>query len=193
MDKTKLSEIFTKIKEYKKIIIFPHARPDGDCIGTSFGLKNIIETSWPDKTVIVAGETSDFTSFLGRPETLKDEDFKGALAISVDTANNVGIGNTTPAYKLDVAGNVYAGNNSFLLSTYNSVGLSQFIGKEYIGRIIAGMEIENTTLGGNWSQKINFNTNFTSFGLNQEQPYGIEYRQPCSSTLKIYQFLKVHI
>jgi len=32
-------------------------------------------------------------------------------------------------------------------------------------------------------QKINFNTNFTSFGLNQEQPYGIEYRQPCSSTL----------
>ena len=87
MDKTKLLEIFNKIKDYNKIIIFPHARPDGDCIGTSFGLKNIIETSWPDKTVIVAGETSDFTSFLGRPETLKDEDFKGALAISVDTAN----------------------------------------------------------------------------------------------------------
>lgn len=32
-------------------------------------------------------------------------------------------------------------------------------------------------------QKINFNTNLTSFGLNQEQPYGIEYRKPCSSTL----------
>ena len=85
--------------------------------------------------------------------------------ISVDTANNVGIGNTTPAYKLDVAGNVYAGNNSFLLSTYNSVGLSQFFGKEYIGRIIAGMEIENTTLGGNWSQKINFNTHY--YGISE--------------------------
>ena len=32
-------------------------------------------------------------------------------------------------------------------------------------------------------QKINFNTNLTSFDLNQEQPYGIEYRKPCSSTL----------
>ena len=32
-------------------------------------------------------------------------------------------------------------------------------------------------------QKINFNTNLTSFDLNQEQPYGIEYRKLCSSTL----------
>lgn len=32
-------------------------------------------------------------------------------------------------------------------------------------------------------QKISFTTNLISFGLDQEQPYGIEYRKPCSSTL----------
>ena len=71
---------------------------------------------------------------------------------------NVGIGTDTPAYKLDVNGTVYAGNNSFLLSTYNATASSQYFGKEYSGRIIAGMEIENTTLGGNYSQKLHFRT-----------------------------------
>ena len=87
MDKTVLHEIFETIKAYKKVIIFPHARPDGDAIGTSFGLQNIIATSWPDKDVKVVGETSDFTNFIGVPETLEDADFEGALAIAVDTAN----------------------------------------------------------------------------------------------------------
>lgn len=32
-------------------------------------------------------------------------------------------------------------------------------------------------------EKINFNTSLTSFVLNQEQPFGIEYRKKCSSTL----------
>lgn len=87
MDKQKLSDIFTKIKDFKKIIIFPHARPDGDCVGSSFGLKNIIETTWPNKEVIVAGESSVFTSYIGEPIELQDGDYKGALGISLDTAN----------------------------------------------------------------------------------------------------------
>lgn len=87
MDKQKLNDIFNLIKDFNKIIIFPHARPDGDCIGSSFGLKNIIETTWPNKEVIVAGESSVFTSFLGVPKQLHDTDFKGALGISLDTAN----------------------------------------------------------------------------------------------------------
>jgi phosphoesterase RecJ-like protein len=92
MDKTKLLEIYNKIVEYQKILIFPHARPDGDCIGTSFGLKGIISASFPDKDVRVVGEGSDFTSYIGTPEVLEDAEFKGALAISVDTANEERIG-----------------------------------------------------------------------------------------------------
>lgn len=87
MDKKLLVEIYEKIEEYQKVIIFPHARPDGDCIGSSFGLKDIIETTWPEKEVHVSGETSDFTSYIGVPETLDDDAYKGALAIVLDTAN----------------------------------------------------------------------------------------------------------
>lgn len=87
MNKEKLTQIHTKIKEYDKIIILPHARPDGDCIGTAFGLKDIITTSFPKKTVYVSGEESDFTRFIGKTDTLEDDDFKNALVIAVDTAN----------------------------------------------------------------------------------------------------------
>ena len=87
MDKEKLLQIHNKIVEYQKIIIFPHARPDGDCIGSSFGLKNIIETTFPEKEVHVAGEGSLFTSFIDTPEQLEDHVFEGALGIALDTAN----------------------------------------------------------------------------------------------------------
>ncbi len=87
MNQEKLTEIYNKIKAYQKIIILPHARPDGDCMGTAFGLKDIIEQSFKDKTVFVSGEEADFTKFIGRVDTLEDEDFKGALVISVDTGN----------------------------------------------------------------------------------------------------------
>jgi len=88
LNQNKLEQIFESIKEYNKIIIFPHARPDGDCIGTSFGLKDIISTTWPKKEVHVAGETSVFTKFIDVPEQLEDDQFEGALAILVDTANS---------------------------------------------------------------------------------------------------------
>ena len=34
-----IKKIYKKIKEYDKIIIFGHKRPDGDCYGAQFGLK----------------------------------------------------------------------------------------------------------------------------------------------------------
>ncbi len=88
MNKEKLREIKEAIEEFNRIIIFPHGRPDGDCIGTSFGLKNIINETWPNKEVYVSGESSLFTGFIGTPELVADELLEDALAISVDTANS---------------------------------------------------------------------------------------------------------
>ena len=88
MDKIRLIEIYNKIEEYDKIIIGVHKRPDGDCLGTAYGLKNIIKTTWPDKIVSVAAEKVKYLKFLGKPNELKDEDFEGALFISVDTAGS---------------------------------------------------------------------------------------------------------
>ncbi|MCR5647295.1 MAG: DHH family phosphoesterase, partial [Acholeplasmatales bacterium] len=41
--------ILSKIKEYNKILIFGHVRPDGDCIGSQYGLARIIKETYPNK------------------------------------------------------------------------------------------------------------------------------------------------
>mgnify|MGYP000863000882 FL=1 len=81
-----MQRILNKIKAYHTIIIHGHKRPDGDCYGAQFGLKNIITSSFPDKKVYVVGETSDFVDFIGKMDQIPDETYQGALSIVVDTA-----------------------------------------------------------------------------------------------------------
>ncbi len=78
--------ILDKIREYKKIIIHMHMRPDGDCYGAGFGLKEIIRESFPEKEVYVVGETAEYVKFLGDVDTIPDETYEKALSIVVDTA-----------------------------------------------------------------------------------------------------------
>jgi bifunctional oligoribonuclease and PAP phosphatase NrnA len=82
----KMERILNKIKEYNTIIIHGHKRPDGDCYGSQFGLKNLIQTSFPDKKVYVVGERSAFVDFIGQLDIISDETYRGALSIVVDTA-----------------------------------------------------------------------------------------------------------
>ncbi len=79
--------ILKKIKEYNRIIIFGHERPDGDCIGSQYGLYYILKESFPNKEVYVSGEVSDYVSFIGKPTMVDDSLFKGSLGICVDCAN----------------------------------------------------------------------------------------------------------
>jgi len=81
-----LNDILRKIKMYNKIIIHGHQRPDGDCYGAQFGLKDVIKTTFPKKEVYVVGETSDYVSFVGTPDIIEDSKYEGALSIVVDTA-----------------------------------------------------------------------------------------------------------
>lgn len=87
MNKNTLRAIHDKIEEYKTIIILPHGRPDGDCIGTAMGLKDMLVNTYPEKSVYVSGEETDYVKFLGRTDTVSDEMFKDALVIAVDTAS----------------------------------------------------------------------------------------------------------
>ena len=43
--------IFDKIKAYDRILIFRHKRVDGDCVGSTKGMKEIIRASFPEKDV----------------------------------------------------------------------------------------------------------------------------------------------
>ena len=44
-------KILDKIKEYDKIIIFRHFRPDGDAIGSTKGLARILRLTYPEKKI----------------------------------------------------------------------------------------------------------------------------------------------
>ncbi|MDD3126529.1 MAG: bifunctional oligoribonuclease/PAP phosphatase NrnA [Candidatus Izemoplasmatales bacterium] len=78
--------ILEKILEYPKIIIHMHMRPDGDCYGAGFGLKYILEESFPNKAIYIIGETADYLKFVGEVDTITDDVYQGALSIVVDTA-----------------------------------------------------------------------------------------------------------
>jgi phosphoesterase RecJ-like protein len=80
--------IFDKILAFDKIIIHMHMRPDGDCYGAGFGLKHILQESFPQKTIYIVGETADYVKFLGDVDVIPDEAYQGALSIVVDTATH---------------------------------------------------------------------------------------------------------
>lgn len=83
-----MENILNKIKEFDKIILHGHTRPDGDCIGSQYGLYYLIKASFPEKKVIVTGETSDYVSFIGKPTLCDDSEFEAALSICLDCGNS---------------------------------------------------------------------------------------------------------
>lgn len=95
-----MKAILEKIKAYDRIMLFRHIRIDGDCVGSTKGLKAIIQATWPQKEVlIVDDETSDFLAFLGTDDgPVADEVYTDALGIVLDTATTDRISNQK--YKL---------------------------------------------------------------------------------------------
>lgn len=93
-------QILEKIIAFDKIIICRHVRPDGDCMGSTLGLREILRESFPEKKIYSIGyQTAEYLKFLPiEDEKLPEEEYKDALVIVVDTANSDRIDN--PYYKL---------------------------------------------------------------------------------------------
>ncbi|TMW71713.1 DHH family phosphoesterase [Alteribacter natronophilus] len=80
-------EIIELIHKHETIIIHRHVRPDPDAIGSQGGLREIIKATCPEKRVLVTGvEDSEF-DYLTPMDQVSDEDFRDALVIVCDTAN----------------------------------------------------------------------------------------------------------
>ena len=95
MNQTPMQWILEKIKDYNRIFIFRHFRNDGDCVGASMGLRQILRASFPEKEVyVIDAERSEYLAFLGScdPE-MEDAAYADALAIVVDTATTKRISN----------------------------------------------------------------------------------------------------
>lgn len=60
-------ELLEKIKQYRKIIISRHLRPDGDAVGSTLGLQRMLKLTYPEKEVLVInGTTAAIPRSLGR-------------------------------------------------------------------------------------------------------------------------------
>lgn len=81
-----MKKILEKIKEYSRIIILGHVRPDGDCIGSQFGLYELLKENFPKKEIYISGESSDSVKFIGAPSLVPDDLFPGALILCLDCA-----------------------------------------------------------------------------------------------------------
>lgn len=75
------------IKYHQKIFIFHHIRPDGDCLGSQFGLKELILTNFKGKKVKAIGDSKNQHSYLELKHDLRPtlEEIKDSLAIIVDS------------------------------------------------------------------------------------------------------------
>ncbi len=95
MNKEIMQSILDKIKEYNRIIIFRHKRPDGDAVGSTKGLAEILRISFPEKEIhIINSDYADYVSFLGGEDSDIDEAlYAEALGIVIDTGTTDRISN----------------------------------------------------------------------------------------------------
>lgn len=80
------------VLQYDHIIIFHHNNPDGDCLGSSFGLKGIINANYPNKRVYVVGSNPNslYSWMSMKFDNLinYDFDFANAMAIILDVGQS---------------------------------------------------------------------------------------------------------
>jgi nanoRNase/pAp phosphatase (c-di-AMP/oligoRNAs hydrolase) len=100
MNKAVKQQILDKIKEYDSIMLFRHVRNDGDCVGSTKGLKRIINLTWPEKAVyIIDPDYAEYLTFMGKAdEDVCDEIYEKSLGIVIDTGCVARISN--PKYTL---------------------------------------------------------------------------------------------
>ncbi len=80
--------ILDKIKHYDSIVLGRHFRPDGDAVGSTKGLRRILELTYPEKKIYLSSsDYSDYLSFLGGDDgEVGEEIIRSSLVIILDTA-----------------------------------------------------------------------------------------------------------
>ena len=80
--------VLQAITDHQVIIIHRHTSPDGDALGSQIGLKHIIQTNFPDKTVYIVGDEAGRYAFMAGSvmDVIPDSAYEGALAIILDTS-----------------------------------------------------------------------------------------------------------
>ena len=80
--------VLKAIRNHDRIILHRHANPDGDALGSQIGLKELIRSNFPEKTVYTVGDAAGRYAFMEGAvmDEIPDEAYEGALAIILDSA-----------------------------------------------------------------------------------------------------------
>ncbi|MBR3036741.1 MAG: bifunctional oligoribonuclease/PAP phosphatase NrnA [Lachnospiraceae bacterium] len=80
--------VLKAIWNHDRIILHRHAKPDGDALGSQIGLKELIRSNFPEKTVYTVGDAAGRYAFMEGAvmDEIPDEAYEGALAIILDSA-----------------------------------------------------------------------------------------------------------
>ena len=100
MNTEQMKAVLDKIKQYDKIVMFRHKRPDGDAVGSTMGLRDVLRATYPEKDIkLINSDYADYVAFLGDEDgPCPDEFLSDALGIVIDTATSERISN--PQYAL---------------------------------------------------------------------------------------------
>ena len=81
--------VIQAIRDYDRIIIHRHGRPDGDAIGSQVGLKHLILRNFPGKQVYMVGDDPGFFGFVegSQMDEIPDSTYEGSLAIILDSGS----------------------------------------------------------------------------------------------------------
>ena len=78
-------KIFNEIKKYDKIVLARHVGPDPDALGSTLGLKAIIEATFPDKKVYAVGNPASKFKYIGDVDKFTEDMYQDSLLIVTDT------------------------------------------------------------------------------------------------------------
>ena len=95
MQKEEMQKILEHLRAAKTVIISRHVRPDGDAVGSSLGLAEILRASYPEKKIFIDNEDLfENLAYLGSEgDRPTDADYAGATVVTVDCATRDRISN----------------------------------------------------------------------------------------------------
>jgi len=78
--------ILEAVKEYDRIILHRHRRPDWDSTGSQLGMKHLLKENFPGKEIYAVGDSAGFFGFMedSMMDEIPEEAYQGALAVILD-------------------------------------------------------------------------------------------------------------
>jgi len=83
-----VDEIFDEVEKSDSVILFGHVNPDGDCLGSVYGMKEALKSYYPNKHIYAVGSHPKYIESLLEPSDVLDEEtYKKSLGFVVDVSD----------------------------------------------------------------------------------------------------------